>query len=175
MIGRTLPGQPRWLALLVVPALLLLATPAWAANIDSLGGDVTTGYATNMCRGAKIRATKDSTLLGASAWVRNSVSHEINYYVYEAGAENATYTRIEEASATKIGTVTSDWGWEDSPPMYAELQEGMWYSVLYCWVSSTSIQYAWEAGVPARQIPVGVAWSGARTTSGTPPPTTAIM
>jgi len=175
MIRTSMPGRPGLLALLLVPALLLVAAPASAINVDVVGGTTNTWSQPTRCRGTKVLAERDATLLSAALDTKNSVGKEITYYVYESATVNGPYERLDEATVSKIGTVpNSVFDWEESPPVYAQLQAGMYYAAMACWTSSTAMGYRAQPTMPTEELPFGTWLGGVANSNPTPPPSMTI-
>ena len=170
MTRRSLPIGPLGLALLLVPALLLVALPAQALNVDELGGITNQWTGPTRCRGTKVYAERDATLTNIALDTKNSVGRELTWYTYEATSVSGPYTRLDEATVTKVGTIPNTaYAWDESPPIYAQLQAGHYYAMLTCWTSSTSIGYRGQGGLPEVDLPFGNYVAGVSYSNATPP------
>ncbi len=135
--------------------LLLVCSPAHAENVHEVGGVTSTGNWNSYCFGGRLQVDLPTSVLHFDMSLKNSLGKTITYYVYENTANsNLGWDRIDSATTTKTGTVSNAaFGWENGPPLYAEMEAGKYYSVVACWSSgATSVHYA---SLAPEELPFG--------------------
>ncbi|MEE2827587.1 MAG: putative metal-binding motif-containing protein [Myxococcota bacterium] len=132
---------------------VLLAVPhtAQAYNVQTVGEVANLFSSVSGCRGAKVLAERDATVVGVSIHLQSSIGNLIDFYAYEAspnpGQPSSTYARIESATVSKDGTVDSSPAWEDSPPMMVEVVAGTYYVFLACWDTAPGQGFSYGLGM----------------------------
>lgn len=167
----------RFLARAVLAALVVAATiasggsPAEARDIDTVGGTARTWLGSNRCRGAKLQADRETVLFSFELALSRTAGGRLDFYVYEAATESGTYAIVEHGTASKLGSLGSDFDWESSPPLYAQMRTGNYYVLLACWGKDVLAGYRGEPVVAPQSLAFGTFLGGVNYgASGTPPP-----
>ena len=141
-------------------AALVAAPSAFALNVDQVGGTTTNYSSSEICRGAKVRADHDATILSYDFQMKSSVGKELSWYVYEASSISGSYDRIAERVTT--GTVSgSGFAPEVGPAMYAQMTEGNFYALIVCWDAATSLTWKGQSTTITEPLPFGEYVAGA--------------
>ncbi len=163
----------------VVTVLLAAVLLAFAAAADAgrgereshlVGGTEHRWIGSDRCRGAKLQADRDAVLLGFDILLRQTSGVDLEYHVYEGRSETGLFRRLGRSSTHKFGSTGADFGWESSPPLYAQMRRGRYYAVMACWGRSALVGYRGEPAIAPQPLAVGSYLGGVSFTGSAEPP-----
>ncbi len=163
----------------VVTVLLAAVLLAFAAAADAgrgereshlVGGTEHRWIGSDRCRGAKLQADRDAVLLGFDILLRQTSGVDLEYHVYEGRSETGLFRRLGRSSTHKFGSTGADFGWESSPPLYAQMRRGRYYAVMACWGRSALVGYRGEPAIAPQPLAGGRYRGGVSFTGSAEPP-----
>ena len=133
----------------------VLCSSAEALDTSMVGGRAKRWTGADRCRGAKVQADRDAVLMGFDLLARRAGGVEMDFMVYESETESGSYRRLGLATSSRRGSTGTEFDWEQSPPLYAQMREGRYYVVLACWGREGTIGYRGEPAIGPTRLGFG--------------------